>query len=113
MNAWYGRILRATFIDEIPQLYNWLNGSMALVGPRPLEDYELSQMPADLRMARQEFKPGCINLWYASDKPLTIPNIMEIEWEFIEMAHVNYSRAQMYFGMKAVYHLVTLKQRSK
>jgi len=109
---WYGKLLRTMFIDEFPQVYNILKGEMTLVGPRALPEKQLTEFPEDIRNERKEFKPG-FNIWYASDKPLTYENVVEIERAFINMARKNYLRAQIYFGLKALYNLATLKQKTR
>ncbi len=51
-----GAILRATSIDEIPQLFNVLRGEMSLVGPRPALPGEVAAFDADL-LVRQRGPP--------------------------------------------------------
>ena len=65
-----GRLLRATSIDELPQLFNVLAGSMSLVGPRPALPEEVEQFDADLH-ARHKVPPGVTGLWQleARDNP--------------------------------------------
>lgn len=53
----FGRLLRATSIDELPELWNVLRGDMSLVGPRPLlMDYVELYSPEQFR--RHEVRPG-------------------------------------------------------
>jgi lipopolysaccharide/colanic/teichoic acid biosynthesis glycosyltransferase len=57
-----GRILRATSIDELPQLFNVLRGSMSLVGPRPALASEVEHFDEALQ-ARTRVMPGVTGLW--------------------------------------------------
>jgi len=62
-----GRFLRATRIDEIPQLFNVLRGDMSLVGPRPLAMKEMRYNPA-WRDIRLSVKPGATGLWQVDSR---------------------------------------------
>lgn len=57
-----GRILRATSLDELPQLFNVLRGDMSLVGPRPVTEAELVKYGAS-RDSYTALRPGITGLW--------------------------------------------------
>ncbi|MGH3951379.1 MAG: sugar transferase, partial [Pseudonocardiaceae bacterium] len=62
-----GAILRRYSIDELPQLFNVLSGSMSLVGPRPPLPEECAQYPPDVHR-RLLVKPGLTGLWQVSGR---------------------------------------------
>ena len=62
-----GRFLRATSIDELPQLLNVLGGSMSMVGPRPLVPGE-GESVEDFVERRGHVKPGITGLWQISGR---------------------------------------------
>lgn len=69
--TWWGRFLRRYSIDELPQLFNVLGGSMSLVGPRPLLISDLDHYPLRNQMRRFSVKPGLTGLWQVSGRSAT------------------------------------------
>ena len=57
-----GRLLRESSIDELPQLFNVLRGSMSLVGPRPALPDETESFHPEL-LLRHQVRPGITGLW--------------------------------------------------
>ncbi|MBL1456729.1 MAG: sugar transferase [Marinosulfonomonas sp.] len=61
----FGRFLRKTSMDELPQLWNVLIGEMSLVGPRPMQPEQRALYPG---LAYYALRPGITGLWQVSDR---------------------------------------------
>jgi exopolysaccharide production protein ExoY len=70
-----GRMLRATGLDEVPQIINVIRREMSIVGPRPCLPYEFKNFQP---WQRERFKamPGLTGLWQVSGKNRTTFNEM-------------------------------------
>lgn len=62
-----GRILRATSLDEVPQLLNVVRGEMSLIGPRPALPEEVAAYPAEA-LERLSVPAGISGLWQVSGR---------------------------------------------
>lgn len=82
----FGRIIRASGLDELAQLINVVRGEMSLVGPRPCTPYEYEHYQ-EWQKERFGALPGLTGLWQVSGKNNTT---------FVEMINldIEYSRNQ-------------------
>ncbi len=66
-----GRFIRATSIDELPQLFNVLKGDMSLVGPRPPLPYEAEKYQSWHLRRILDVRPGITGLWQVEGRSRT------------------------------------------
>ncbi len=75
-----GRFLRKTSLDEVPQFFNVLVGTMSLVGPRPPLPYEFEIYDTWHRRRVLEVKPGVTGLWQVSGRSrLTFDEMVRLD----------------------------------
>ncbi len=80
-----GRFLRSTSLDELPQLFNVIAGTMSLVGPRPLVEWESREAYAS-HPERFDAKPGITGL-----SQVTVRNSEDLQGRLdadVEYAHI-------------------------
>lgn len=78
-----GKVLRKTSLDELPQFFNVLGGSMSLVGPRPPLPREVEQY-TPYQMHRLDVKGGITCFWQCSGRS----NIMFDEWVELDLKYI-------------------------
>lgn len=85
-----GRLIRRASIDEMPQLWNILNGDMSLVGPRPPLPSEVAQYSIRDRR-RLDSKPGLTCIWQVSGRS-TIPFDRQVDMD------IDYTDGRTFLG---------------
>ncbi len=81
----FGKFLRATSVDELPQLFNILNGTMSLIGPRPLipEETEIRQLREKYNV--YSIRPGITGWAQVNGRDnISIENKALLDKEYVE-----------------------------
>lgn len=82
----FGRFLRRTSLDELPQLINVLTGDMSLVGPRPLTVKDLESFPESSYDRRFSVKPGITCLYQISGRAL----LSFDQWMLLDLRYIDH-----------------------
>jgi lipopolysaccharide/colanic/teichoic acid biosynthesis glycosyltransferase len=82
----FGSVLRASGLDELPQLINVILGDMSIVGPRPCVQYEYDQYES-WQKRRFDAVPGLTGLWQVSGKNrLSFKQMIQLDIDYSEQA---------------------------
>jgi hypothetical protein len=107
----WGKVLRKLWIDELPQIVNYLKGDIGIVGARALSQHYFSLYPPDMRRLRIQYKNGLIPPFYA-DMPKTFDEIVESERRYFHQKRKQPVYTDIVYFSKAFQNIVIKKARS-
>jgi lipopolysaccharide/colanic/teichoic acid biosynthesis glycosyltransferase len=108
----WGKVFRKLWIDEIPQISNFLRGDISLVGVRALSEQYFNLYPGDLKNLRMKFKPGLVPPYYA-DMPNSFEEIVESEKQYLQAKQQKPFVTDVRYFFKAMYNIFFKKARSR
>lgn len=106
-----GRFMRKFWLDELPMIFNLLNGDMKLVGVRPLSKQYFNLYSAELKEKRLKFRPGLVPPFYV-DLPKTLDQIMASENKYLDAYAKNPIWTDIKYFFKAFWNIVFQRARS-
>jgi hypothetical protein len=108
----WGKVFRSLWIDELPQILNFLRGEITLVGVRALSEHYFNLYPKDLQELRCKTKPGLVPPFYA-DMPITFDEIVQSERTYLESKLKNPFATDCKYFWKAFCNIIFNHARSK
>ena len=108
----FGKLLRSTWLDELPMIINWIKGDLKLVGVRPLSNHYFSLYSKELQEMRIKTKPGLLPPYYA-DMPATLEEIQQSERLYLEAYFQKPFKTDWKYFWKIMRNIVVRGKRSK
>lgn len=107
----WGKVMRKFWIDELPQIYDWIQGRINLVGVRALSEHYYSLYPKHLQDLRVKFKPGIIPPYYV-DMPKNLKEICDSEERYLNQKAIAPLKTDIKYAVKAMFNIVFKGVRS-
>jgi lipopolysaccharide/colanic/teichoic acid biosynthesis glycosyltransferase len=108
----WGKVFRRYWIDEIPQILNWVRGDVKLVGVRALSFQYFSLYPEDIKKLRSGTKPGLIPPYYA-DLPQNFDEILDSERKYLKKSLERPLVTDFVYFFKCIMNIIIKGSRSK
>ena len=113
INFW-GHILRRTWLDEFPMVWNMLRGDLKLVGVRPLSRQYFSLYTPEMQALRTRTKPGLLPpFYYDRHTPETIEEVQASERRYLEAYLQHPFRTDWRYFWGIVGNIIFRRKRSK
>lgn len=82
--TFFGRLLRKSSLDELPQLLNIVRGEMSVIGPRPVTSAEIHRYASEYAYYIA-VRPGVLGLWQVSGRNrLTYPERIKLDVKYVK-----------------------------
>ena len=107
----WGKFLRKTWLDEMPQLLNIIKGDLYFIGLRPLSKEFLSLYPREWRKKRIKIKPGFVPPYYA-DCPKSFEEIIESEKRYYKAKKKHPIKTDIIYFVKVVLNFLSGRART-
>jgi hypothetical protein len=111
ITAW-GKFFRKLWIDELPQLINWVRGDISLVGVRALSEHKFSLYSEEVQRLRVQFKPGLVPPFYV-DLPKNLSELQQSEKKYLLKRKKRPIYTQFEYFFKAWWNILVRGARSK
>ena len=101
----FGRFIRRTSLDELPQFINVFIGNMSIIGPRPIVEKELTEYGTKERIDKLlSVTPGAMGYWQASGRSnIEYPERCEIELYYVEHASLGFDIKIMFKNIISIF----------